>query len=680
MPRSIAVDVGGTFTDLIYRDEHADQVVLAKHPTVPAAPDEGVLHALDDALTPAQVRSADVFLHGTTVGLNALLERSGAVVGMLATRGFRDVLEIRRGDRDDPYDLFWTPPAPMVARHLRLPVTERVRADGAVHIPLDPADVTAAAITFQAQGVTAIAVTFLNAYANPEHELKAEELLRQTGFTGHISLSHRVSGEYREYERTTTTCIDAFVRGRMDSYLTRLQQGLRDRGFAGRCMIMRSGGGAMTFDEATDRSVETILSGPVAGARATAELAKQLEVEHAVAADVGGTSFDTCLIDHGRPPVLYEGNVIGLPIQTPWIDVRSIGAGGGSIAHVDAGGLLRVGPHSAGADPGPACYGRGGRLPTVTDAAVVLGMLPAVEISGGVSLSKELAEQAFSDLATELGFDSVAEVARGVMQIVAAQMGDAIRSVTVERGRDPREASLIAFGGAGPLFGTLLADELDARSVIIPAYAGNFSAWGLLRAEIARTASRTYLSRVSEEGLYGAGVLAKTLFAQLGGNGGDGDGAATAVQLDMRFAGQEHTLTVPAAMREGAIDRDPTGVSETFLREYERTFGSTIDEALEIVCVRAILTESQGDTAAMVPVTNGRPDATANGHPVQEAWSFTEGRVLPFRLVDRASLHAHGLTGPAIVREETATTYVDAGHSIRVHEQGALIMTRGGEA
>ena len=200
-------------------------------------------------------------------------------------------------------------------------------------------------------------------------------------------------------------------------------------------------------------------------------------------------------------------------------------------------------------------------------------------------------------------------------------------------------------------------------------------------AEIARTASRTYLSRVSEEGLDGAGVLAKTLFAQLGGNGGDGGGAATAVQLDMRFAGQEHTLTVPAAMREGVIDRDPKGVSETFLREYERTFGSTIDEALEIVCVRAILTESQGDTAAMVPVTNGRPEPTANGHPVQEAWSFTEGRVLPFRLVDRASLSAQGpLTGPAIVREETATTYVDAGHSVRVHEQGALIMTRGGHA
>jgi N-methylhydantoinase A len=676
MVRSIAVDVGGTFTDLIYRDGASGEVVLAKHPTVPAAPDEGVIHALDVALTPAQVTQADVFLHGTTVGLNALLENRGAHVGLLASRGFRDVLEIRRGDRDDPYDLFWTPPAPMVPRHLRLAVTGRIRAEGAIHAALDPADVTRAAETFAANGVTAVAIAFIHAYANPVHELEAERLLRAAGFDGHISLSHRVSGEYREYERTTTTVIDAFVRGRMNSYLTRLEQGLRARGFSGRCMIMRSGGGAMTFEEAAERSVETILSGPVAGARATGELARELGIEHAVAADVGGTSFDTCLIDDGRPPVLYEGSVVGLPIQTPWIDVRSIGAGGGSIAHVDAGGLLRVGPHSAGADPGPASYGRGGKLPTVTDAAVLLGMLPATDISGGVTLDRDLAEEAFAELAEELGFDSVTDVARGVMQIVAAQMGDAIRSVTVERGRDPRQASLVAFGGAGPLFGTLLADELGAQSVIIPAYAGNFSAWGLLRAEIARTASRTHLTRVSQEGLRSAGALANTLFEGLGGDG------AMAVQLDMRFAGQEHTLTVPAAIRDGAIDDDPVPVSETFLREYERTFGSTIDEALEITCVRAIVTQA-GSTATGPVTTNGHADpaAHANGHPVHDAWSFAEDRPLPFRLVDRATLRPHEtLHGPAIVREETATTYVDAGHVLRVHEQGALILSRGGRA
>ena len=503
MARSIAVDVGGTFTDLIYRDDASGEVILGKVSTVPAAPDEGVLAVLDATLSSEQLSEADSFRHGTTVGLNALLEGRGATVGLLATRGFRDVLELRRGDRDDPYDLFWAPPRPMVARELRRPVTERVLAGGEIDTALDEADVAAAARTFAEAGVTAVAIAFMNAYVNPVHERRAAECLRAAGFDGHLSLSHRVSGEYREYERTTTTVIDAFVRGRMNSYLGRLEAGLRERGFRGQCLIMRSGGGAMTFEEAADRSVETILSGPVAGARAVAELAGDLALEHAVAADVGGTSFDTCLIDHGRPPVLYEGTVRGLPIQTPWIDVRSIGAGGGSIAHVDAGGLLRVGPHSAGADPGPAAYGRGGRTPTVTDAAVVLGMLPAEEISGGVTLDRGLAEEAFAELTERLGFSSPAEVARGVVQIVVAQMGDAIRGVTVDRGQDPREASLVAFGGAGPLFGGLLAAELGAQAVIVPSYAGNFSAWGLLRAEIARTASRTYMAGLSADGLDG---------------------------------------------------------------------------------------------------------------------------------------------------------------------------------
>ncbi|HEX5192517.1 MAG TPA: hydantoinase/oxoprolinase family protein, partial [Solirubrobacteraceae bacterium] len=262
MSSSIAVDVGGTFTDLIHRDEGGGRVQVAKRPTIPDAPDEGVLRTLIEALEPGEIEAADYFLHGTTVGLNALLEGRGARVGLLATRGFRDVLEIRRGDRDDPYDLFWTPPAPMVARHLRLPVSGRIRADGSEHEPLHGDDVRVALAELSSDGVTAIAVAFINAYANPAHELEAERLLRAAGFDGHISLSHRVSGEYREYERTTTTVIDAFVRDRMNSYLARLQSGLRGHGFDGRCLIMRSGGGAMTFDEATERSVETILSGP----------------------------------------------------------------------------------------------------------------------------------------------------------------------------------------------------------------------------------------------------------------------------------------------------------------------------------------------------------------------------------------------------------------------------------
>jgi N-methylhydantoinase A len=457
----LGVDVGGTFTDLIVRDDATGAVLVGKELSSADAPDDAVLRAIEATLGDGGLARAAVFVHGTTVGLNALLERRGATVGLLATSGFRDVLEVRRGDRDDPYDLFWRPPAPLVPRRLRLPVTERVLADGTVRVALVADDVAAALDAFRAEGVDAIAVAFMNAYANPAHELEAERLLRAAGFDGPISLSHRISGEYREYERTCTTVIDAFVRRRMGGYLERLQHRLGSAGFAGSSFMTRSGGGAMTFEEAAERPFETIMSGPVAGVAATVGLARDLGLDgDLIAADVGGTSFDTCVIADGRAPLLYQGEIVGLPLQAPWVDVRSIGAGGGSIAMVDAGGLLRVGPRSAGASPGPACYGRGGTEPTVTDAALALGMLPDGAIAGDVTLRRELAEAALEPLAERAGLGSVEAAARGILQIAAAHMADAIRGITVEQGRDPRTAALVPFGGAGGIFGTLVAAEL----------------------------------------------------------------------------------------------------------------------------------------------------------------------------------------------------------------------------
>jgi N-methylhydantoinase A len=678
MANRIAVDVGGTFTDLVLSDEDTGRIVIGKVPTVPAAPDEGVLRVLDAVLDAGDVESSEYFLHGTTVGLNALLENRGAVVGLLCTRGFRDVLEVRRGDRGDPYDLFWHAPPPMVPRHLRMSVGGRMRADGHEHAPLQPADVTKAATTFADHNVGAVAVAFMNAYANPAHELEAERLLREAGFEGDISLSHKVSGEYREYERTSTTVIDAFVGRQLGSYLGRVEDGLGGKGFGGGCMIMRSGGGAMTFAEAADRPFETILSGPVAGARAVAELARELGLRHAIAADVGGTSFDTCLIDDGRPPVLYQGEVVGLPIQTPWIDVRSIGAGGGSIAYVDSGGLLRVGPQSAGADPGPACYDRGGEQPTVTDAALALGMIPASEIAGDVRLVHELAELALAKLAEPLGFDSVTEVACGVIRIVAAQMADAIRSVTIERGRDPREAALVAFGGAGPLFGTVLADELGVRTVVVPPYAGNFSAVGLLGADLARSASRTRVLRLSAEGLAEAAGLAQQLFGELDARGsGEARRSIREVHMDIRFVGQEHTLTVPVPAPGGSVENDPEPVAERFLDDYERTFGSILDEQLEIVCVRAISTTPLERNATPAAGNgNGKPSAPGT----TKAWSFTTSQMTDFAVIDRATLRPKDeVDGPAIIREQTTTTYVDREFRATVGETGALMIARAGD-
>src|SRR5439155_4366491 len=351
-------------------------------------------------------------------------------------------------------------------------------------------------------------------------------------------LSHRVSGEYREYERTSTTVIDAYVRPRMTAYLARLEERLRDAGFTGALLVTRSGGGAMTFAEAERRPFETILSGPVAGAEGAAELARDLDLGDVISADVGGTSFDTCLITDGRPQVRYEGRVDGMPVQTPWIDVRSIGAGGGSIAFADVGGLLCGGPRSAGAEPGPAAYARGGTEPTVTDAALVLGMLGQGELAAGIRLDRELARGAIVPLAGEIGLP-VEDVARGILTIANASMADTIREITAEQGQDPRQATLMAFGGAGPVFATLLAHELGIGRIVIPPYAGNFSAWGLLGADLTQALARTQILPLSDDGLAVARATLDDLFAQLEPR----TGSSPEVRFDVRYVGQEHTLT-----------------------------------------------------------------------------------------------------------------------------------------
>ena len=671
MATRLGVDVGGTFTDLIYYDDETGEIRVAKEPTTPAAPEEGVLAAVAAAVPSEGLAAARYFLHGTTVGLNSLLTRTGAVVGLLATRGFRDVLEMARGDRADPYNLFWRQPEPLVPRRLRVPVTERISASGAIVTPFDEADVRAAVETFAAEDVNSVAVAFMNAYANPEHELAAERALRAFGFEGEISLSHQVSGEYREYERTCTTVIDAYVRPRMNRYLQALELRLRGAGFAGTPIVTRSGGGAMTFAEAEARPFETIMSGPVAGAEGAGELARTLDLGEVITADVGGTSFDTCLVTDGRAQLMYEGKVEGLPVQTPWVDVRSIGAGGGSIAVVDVGGLLKVGPGSAGAVPGPACYGRGGTLPTVTDAAFLLGMLGHGNLASGIVLDAEAAEAALAPAAEKLGF-TVEQAARGVMTIAAANMANAIREITIERGRDPRTAKLMPFGGAGPLFGTLLARELEIAEIIVPPYAGNFSAWGLLGADLTQTSARTKIMPLSKENLPEVGSVLEELFAQLEARADGRTGFVREVGLDMRYVGQEHSLTV-SVPGDGRIAGGVDEIRQAFATDYDRTFGHLMDEAVEIVSMRATIRNPlpRRDSTLAAPRIDG--NGTIGG--ATSAWSFTRGERLDFAIVDRASISESGIEGPAILLEETATTYLDADFNARAGERGILHVT-----
>ncbi len=510
----------------------------------------------------------------------------------------------------------------------------------------------------------------MNAYRNSAHEDAVAAALVKAGYEGEISKSSALSREYHDYERTSTTCIDAFVRARMADYLDRLENGLSDLGFQGQALITRSGGGSIPFGEARARSFETINSGPVAGVEGAAELSRRAGLGDVVTADVGGTSFDTTLVLDGRPTLLYEGLVMGMPIQAQWIDVRSIGAGGGSIAYVDSGGLLQVGPTSAGAVPGPACYGRGGIRPTTTDAAFILGMLGEGQLASNLQLDRAKAEAAFAPLASALE-RSVREVAIGVIQIAAARMANAVREITVEQGVDPRSLKLLAFGGAGPMLATQIARELHMRHVIVPPYAGNFSAWGLLGADITRTASRTFHAPLDEGALPGVACLIGEMLADLRSDiPNDDEAIGVYIGLSMRFRGQEHTITVPVRFEEGRFTESLTAIDAKFRHDYQRLFAISLPNAIEIVTLRCNLRKPLPRRA----ITSAADTQSAKlGERTVLVHSFARAADVEARQILREAMRAGEVyEGPAIVYEQTTTTYIDSDFVARVDEHGCM--------
>jgi N-methylhydantoinase A len=677
MATRIGVDIGGTFTDLVVYDDRSGQVTVEKVPSTPAAPEVGCVDALRRAASrPGVLENCEYFLHGTTVGLNALLERQGATVGLLCTEGFRDALELRRGARPESCEVNWVPPEPLVPRHLRISVSERIDAQGTVLRALNRQSVADAVKVFHDHGVTSVAVCFMNAYANPAHELQAAEALRHSGFAGDISLSHKLSREYRDYERTSTTVVDAFVRKRMADYLDRVVDGIRQLGFRGECLITRSGGGSMSFDEARERSFETINSGPVAGAEGAAELARALGLGDLVTADVGGTSFDTALIVDGRPQLLYQGEIDGMPVQAPWVDVRSIGAGGGSLAYVDSGGLLHVGPQSAGAQPGPASYARGGTEPTVTDAAFFLGMLGDGRLASNVQLHRAPALAALNKLAQQIKKDALG-VAVGIVKLACSNCANAIREITVEQGIDPRTLKILAFGGAGPLLATQIARELDIGVVIVPPFAGNFSAWGLLGSDLVRSSSRTQLFRLATDSVERIETTARAMFAELESRGGDHSFSQQGeheLALGMRFSGQEYSLTIPVPWKNDRISLGGAELEQAFLQAYKDTFGIILDNAVEIIVLRTAIRKSLPRQICRFE------EKDAHGSEKSQAvYSFAHERESTAKTMVRTSLEeGRSHAGPAVIYEDTATTYVDADFSYGLDSNGCLVLTREG--
>jgi N-methylhydantoinase A len=582
----VGVDIGGTFTDLVVLDEVTGTVERTKALTTPRAPEEGFLQAMaDKQITPADVSH---ILHGTTLVTNLIIERSGAKVGLITTAGFRDVLEIQRSYRNELYNLQWDKPKPLVPRHLRFTIDERVDCDGAILRAVDPTQVEEVIQRLLDQGAEAIAVCLINAYANPVNEQAVARVVRELAPRIALSLSSEVDPRIREYERVSTTTLNSYAMPRMHRYMSRLEQALQQR--AG-IKYMHSGGGVIPSATAERFPIQLLYSGPAAGVLAGRFLAAALGVPNVCTMDMGGTSLDVCLIRDGEPDTRDTIEVEwGIPARTQTIDIHSIGAGGGSIIWFDAGGALRVGPESAGSDPGPACYGRGGIRPTVTDVNLILGILnPDGLLGGRLLLDRQRAEAALQPIADQFGV-SIEDAAIGVYRIVTANVAEAIREVTVKRGTDPRDFALVPFGGAGGQHAAAVAREMDMDAVIFPRSASTFSAFGLLTADLKNSAAKSLMVPFARA----SSVRIAEDFRELEGSARtflDSD-ESTLERIyadrwaDVRYIGQSHEVAVP--VRADSVDLDAIYVD--FEQLHERFYGTKLGAPAEIVNLRITVT------------------------------------------------------------------------------------------
>ena len=560
-----AVDVGGTFIDLVMVDERTGDVTIEKQASTPDRLAEEIVDGM--GRLPAPIAGIGRLFHGSTVVVNAILQERGAKVGLITTGGFRDVLELGRGNRPDIYDWLVTPPDPLVPRHLRREVGERTAADGTEIAPLDLHEVDREVDELVAWGVEAVAICFLHAYADPTHEVAAARRIRERHPDLSVSVSAEVAPEWREFERTSTAVLNAFVQPLFSRYLETLRERLRDHGYERPIAVMQSNGGVIEAARASALPVRTLQSGPAGGVIGARALAGELGLPNVICTDVGGTSYEVALIQGGEIVERPESEIGRRPVLAPFIDIASIGAGGGSVAFLDDAGSLRVGPRSAGARPGPACFGFGGVEPTVTDCQLVLGRLDPERFLGSrMRLDAEAARRAVAErIATPLGLDPV-EAAAGVVTILESNMSNAIHAMTVERGVDPRAFTLLAYGGAGGFFAATTAEELEIPAVIVPRGPAVFSAWGLLCSDYREDASRTRVQalerlavpRIVED----LRELRRKVVTELVSHGFAEGQIGVDHRLDLRFEGQEHTIGVPVEGGwldggRGSPDREP---------------------------------------------------------------------------------------------------------------------------
>ena len=673
----VAVDIGGTFTDLVaVRD---GTLSLEKASTTPANYADGVI----DTLSKSDLSLSDVeqFVHGTTVVINAITERDGENCALITTDGFRDVLDITRANRPDMFNFRYEKPEPFVPRRDRFEVQERVDQAGNVLSTLEPDDVCDAVDDIRDRGIETIAVSYLNAYANPEHERRTQEIIAEEFPEAYVTLSHELTEEYREYERTNTAVLNSYVRPIADDYLTTLESHLDEHEVDGNRYVMKSNAGTSSFEQARQSPIEMVESGPVGGVFGAARVGEHVGEPNVISFDMGGTTAKASLVEDGEVDIDTEywlessAREEGYPVQIPVVDIVEIGAGGGSVAWVDKGDSINVGPKSAGADPGPACYGRGGTEPTVTDANLVTGRLnPEYFLGGEMELKVDQAESALESVADAFGM-SVREAAHGVLRVVNSNMAHVLKQVSLRRGYDPREFVLVASGGAGGLHAATLGRELGVKETIVPRAPGQFSAWGMLLTDLRRDYVRT-LVRPFEVGAAGAvddafarmSERAREAFAA---ENVSADEITIERSVDLRYDGQEHTVQTPIqAESERVTDNAMERTIDRFHQLHEQAYNFRLEDPVEMVNLRVTATAEMPKPTIDVLDRNGRPsDAQRDVRLVD----FGAGGDHETAIYTRSSLPTEtSFDGPAIVEEPACTTLVHPDQMCRIDQYGNL--------
>lgn len=668
----VSADIGGTFTDIVVED-NAGGVRIGKIPTTKENPALGVLQGIEQLVgDPSEI---DFFVHGTTVGLNAFLERRGAKTMLVMTGGISDTYTIARGHRDELYKLHYRKPEQLVPRRNVHEVRERLAWDGSIIAELAEEDFAPIIEKAKAEGFEAIAVCLLHAYTNPVHELRAREIIKVALPDISVSLSHQVAPEWREVERASSAVMDAYIAPVVELYLRTLKAELAKSGMNKTVHVMGSSGGVMTDRLATERPIATLMSGPVGGSIGGCELARRTGIKNLLCVDMGGTSFDLSLVVDGQPEMTSETVLEGLPLLMSIVSIDTVGAGGGSIAWVEAGGL-RVGPHSAGSYPGPVCYSRGGAQPTVTDANLYLGRLGDDSLlDGKMKLDSAATGNALTKLGSQIGLSDRA-LAEGILAISNAKMADAMRTITVGQGVDPRDFTLVAFGGAGPMHAVELARELDMERVLIPRFPGTFSAWGMLQSDIRHDLMASHIGIMSTLDADLLDAEFETLEGQghekLREEGVPETAMAFARSVDLRYQGQEYTINVP-------IERGTSvsAVLELFHSLYERRYGHSQPETeTEIISIRLAATGSfeHGDGIVDFAPVPGEPqigtrDVVFDG-AVHETPIIKRDRLVP----------GQPMASPAIVEEESATSVVPPGYTITIDPFGNMLIAAGESA